>query len=225
MHEGITVKVLLDSSTTEMFMDKKMAARNRFKLQKLERPVVVRNVNGMNNSRGTITHQVEVNVCYKSHVERMRIDVCDLGRIDVILGMLWLQAHSPEINWETGEVKMTRYLPIYGRSIAAKKKTEKRRKVERRIRAIGKSDRDEWKLLMEKFDDEVELDREKVRKMVPQRFYKWLKVFKKAEPDEVDPDSQKENGQLIYWIKCCPKHSTSIEKVIQLLDKKQEEEA
>ena len=34
---------------------------------------------------------------------------------------------------------------------------------------------------MEKFDDEVELDREKVRKMVPQRFHKWLKVFEKME--------------------------------------------
>jgi len=143
MHEGITVKVLLDSSTTEMFMDRKMAARNGFKLQKLERPVVVRNMNGMNNSRGAITHQVEVSVCYKSHVERMRIDICDLGRIDVILGMPWLQAHNPEINWETGEVKMTRCLPIYGRSIVAKKGTEKRKKVERRIRAIEKSDRDE----------------------------------------------------------------------------------
>ena len=32
MHKGITVKVLLDSSTTGMFMDRKMAARNGFKL-------------------------------------------------------------------------------------------------------------------------------------------------------------------------------------------------
>jgi len=31
-HEGITVKALLDSSTTGMFMDRKMAARNEFKL-------------------------------------------------------------------------------------------------------------------------------------------------------------------------------------------------
>jgi len=53
-----------------------------------------------------------------------------------------LQVHNPEINWETGEVKITRCLPIYGRSIVAKKKTEKRRKVEKRIRAIGKSVRD-----------------------------------------------------------------------------------
>jgi len=40
-----------------------------------------------NNSRGAITHQVEVNVYYKSHVERMRMDVCNLGRADIILEM------------------------------------------------------------------------------------------------------------------------------------------
>ena len=40
-------------------------------------------------------------------------------------------------------------------------------------------------LIEEKFDDEVELDREKVRKMVPQRSHKWLKVFKKAESKRI----------------------------------------
>ena len=89
-HEGVTVKALLDSGTTGMFMDKKMAVKHGFRLQKLERPVVVRNVDGTNNSGGAITHQVEVNVYYKSHVERMRIDVCDLGKTDMILGMPWL---------------------------------------------------------------------------------------------------------------------------------------
>jgi len=33
----------------------------------------------------------------------------------------------------------------------------------------------------EKFNDEVELDRKKVGKMVLQKFHRWLKVFKKAE--------------------------------------------
>jgi len=32
MHEGITIKALLDSSATRMFMDKKMTARHGFKL-------------------------------------------------------------------------------------------------------------------------------------------------------------------------------------------------
>ena len=77
---------------------------------------------------------------------------------------------------------MMRYPPICERSIVAKKKTEKRRKVKKKIRAIENLERDEQKMSMEeKFDDEVELDRKKVRKIVLQRFHKWLKVFKKAE--------------------------------------------
>ena len=87
-YEGATVKALLDSGAMGMFMDKKMAAKHGFKLQKLDRPMIVRNIDRTNNSRGAITHQVEVNVYYKSHVERMRIDICNLGRTDIILEML-----------------------------------------------------------------------------------------------------------------------------------------
>ena len=36
-HEGVMIKALLDSCATGMFMDKQMAARHGFKLQKLER--------------------------------------------------------------------------------------------------------------------------------------------------------------------------------------------
>jgi len=97
-HKGITVKALLDSGATEMFMDKDMAKKHGFKITKLERPLKVKNVNGTENSGGSITHQVEVNVFYKNHVERMRIDVCNLEKTEVILGMPWLQAHNPEIN-------------------------------------------------------------------------------------------------------------------------------
>ena len=92
----------------EMFIDRKMAARHRFKLQKLERPIVVRNIDGTNNSIGATTHQVEVNIYYKGHVERMRMDIHNLGKTDIILEMLWLQVHNPEINWETGKVKIMR---------------------------------------------------------------------------------------------------------------------
>jgi len=87
IHEGIIVKALLDSGTTGMFMDKKTAARHGFKLQKLERLISIRNVDRTNNSREAIMHQVEYNVYYKGHIERIRIDVCDLRKTKVILGM------------------------------------------------------------------------------------------------------------------------------------------
>jgi len=80
MYEGVTIKALLGSGATGMFMDKRIAARHGFKLQKLERPIIVSNMNGTNNSGEAITHQVKANVYYKGHVERIRIDVCDLGK-------------------------------------------------------------------------------------------------------------------------------------------------
>ena len=105
IHKSVTVKVLLDSSTIEIFMNRKIAAKNKFKLQKLKRLVVVRNIDSTNNSKEVITHQVEVNMYYKSHVERMRIDICNLRRTNVILGILWLQAHNPEIIGRLGKSK------------------------------------------------------------------------------------------------------------------------
>ena len=88
MHESIIVKALLDSGTTGMFMDKRMVAKHRFRLQKLERLIAIRNVDRTNNSGEAIIYQVECNVYYKGHVERMRMDVCDLGKTEVILGIL-----------------------------------------------------------------------------------------------------------------------------------------
>ena len=124
-HEGVIIKALLDSGATGMFMDRQMAARHGFKLQKLERPLMVKNVDRTVNSRGAITHQVECNVFYKGHMERMRMDVCDLGKTEVILGMPWLVAYNPEINWETEEVKMTRCPPLCGGKSQKSKKKEK----------------------------------------------------------------------------------------------------
>jgi len=86
-HEGVMIKALLDSGVIGMFMDRQTAARHGFKLQKLERLIAVRNVDGTNNSKGAITHQVECNVFYKGHMKRIRMDVCDLGKTEVILGM------------------------------------------------------------------------------------------------------------------------------------------
>ena len=126
-YEGIMIKALLDSGAMGMFIDRQTAARHGFKLQKLKRLIAVRNIDSTNNSGGAILHQVECNVFYKGHVKRMRMDTYDLGKTEVILGMLWLAAHNPEINWETGEVKMTRCLPLCG-GVKVKKKERKKAK-------------------------------------------------------------------------------------------------
>ena len=41
---------------------------------------------------------------FQEHMKRVQIDVCKLEKTEMILGMPWLVAHNPEIDWEKGEV-------------------------------------------------------------------------------------------------------------------------
>ena len=57
-------------------------------------------MDGTSNSGSAITHEVEVNMFYKEHMERIQIDVCELRKTEVILDIPWLTVHNPKINWE-----------------------------------------------------------------------------------------------------------------------------
>ena len=106
--EGITVEALLDSGATGLVISSEFARKQGFKLKKLERPINIRNVNGLLNKEGPIEYMVEVNIYFKGHRERMEIDVIGGQKWMVILRMHWLARHNLEIDWKTGEVKMTR---------------------------------------------------------------------------------------------------------------------
>jgi len=55
-HEGIVVKALLDSGATGLFMDTAFAKEKGFKMEKLKNPLLIRNVDGIANMGGAITH-------------------------------------------------------------------------------------------------------------------------------------------------------------------------
>ena len=55
-HEEVAVKVLLDSGMTGLFMNMTFAKEKGFKMEKLKKPLVVRNVDGTINVGGAITY-------------------------------------------------------------------------------------------------------------------------------------------------------------------------
>jgi len=181
-YKGVAVKAFLNSGATGISMDKRIAAKYGFMLEKLKRSIMVRNVDGTNNSGEAITYQVEANVYYNGHVERIRMDVCDLGKTKVILGMLWLQIHNPEINWETREVKITRYLPLCGRTRPRGVKKGKRVATleEEKIVKWTIDDKEDWRR-----EEEIEEDHRKIEELVPRKFLKWRKVFGKVESERI----------------------------------------
>jgi len=106
--KGITIETLLDSSATGLVMSSEFAKKKEFKLKKVENLIYVRNVDGTFNKEGPIENIVEVNIYYQGHRERMEINVIGGQKWNVILGIPWLAQHNPEIDWKTGEVKITR---------------------------------------------------------------------------------------------------------------------
>ena len=108
--EEIMVEALLDNSATGLVISSEFARKQGFKLKKLDRPMYVRNVDGSLNKKRPIEHTVEINIYYQGYRERTEIDVIRGQKWMVILGILWLAHHNPEIDWRTGEVKMTRCL-------------------------------------------------------------------------------------------------------------------
>jgi len=94
---------------------------------------------------------------FKRHIERVKIDVYNLGKMEMILGMPWLAVYNPEIDWEKGEVKMMRCLSICRRRKQREKRKEVRKTKEEKM----------------------------VEELVPKRFWKWKKVFGKAELERI----------------------------------------
>ena len=86
-HEGVAVKALLDSGAIGLFMDMTFAREKGFKMERIKNPLLVKNVDGTVNIGGAITHQVEYNMFFKGHIEKVKMDVCNLGKTEVILGM------------------------------------------------------------------------------------------------------------------------------------------
>ena len=122
--EVIVVDTLLDSRVIKLVMSKEFTKKHRFRRTKLERPIYVRNMDGTLNYVGPIVDTVEVKIFFKGHKERTSIDVIEEQKWGVILDMLWLAHHNPEIDWRTGEVQMMRCLDKCGKKWRTGKQTK-----------------------------------------------------------------------------------------------------
>ena len=197
------MEALLDSGAMGIVMSSEFARKQGFKLKKLERLMQVRNVDGTLNKEGPIENTVEVNLYYQGHVERTEIDVIGSQKWSVIIGMLWLARHNLEVNWRTGKVKMTRCPKECGKQWRLKqgksgwqkqkeeeakeevgkrreKRSEKQKKKPKKERPIEvKRLIEEWEIWDE--EEEAAKSEADAKKLVPEKFHKWIKVFSKKQ--------------------------------------------
>jgi len=103
-----SVKALLDCGATGSFIDRDFVRSKGINTWTLSHNIPVFNVDGSPNKAGQISEVVDIVFCYKTHSERIFLAVSRLGKQSLILGYDWLKDHNPRIDWEKGEVEMTR---------------------------------------------------------------------------------------------------------------------
>src|SRR3979490_2241724 len=99
----LAIDALLDSGTTEMFIDIEFVQAKRLKTHCLPHAIPVYNIDGTPNEAGTIKEEVDLICAYRNHTERATFSVTSLGHLAIILGHTWLTEHNPEVDWCSGE--------------------------------------------------------------------------------------------------------------------------
>jgi len=104
----VETKALIDSGAGGTFMDQNFARKHRLPLGKLEEPLIVFNVDGTLNKRGTITHFAELDVNFGTRTRKTRFLISGLGKQHLIFGFPWLEQENPIIDWKRGTLEWKR---------------------------------------------------------------------------------------------------------------------
>ena len=75
IQEEVTVEALLDSNATGLVMSSEFTRKQGFKLEKIERPIYIINMNSFFNKEKSIEYMVEVNIYYQEHRKMTEINV------------------------------------------------------------------------------------------------------------------------------------------------------
>lgn len=99
---------MIDSGATNTFISRRFIKENHVVTRKLKHPILLFNIDGTENKDGSISEIAILQMQIGDHMEKVAFSVTDIGSEDLIIGLDWLRTHNPDINWETGLLKLSR---------------------------------------------------------------------------------------------------------------------
>ncbi len=96
------VSTLVDSGATSSFIDQTFVAQHNILVVKKLTPVPVEVIDGRTIASGAITHETTLlELCIGTHTEKIVLNIISTPHHPIILGLPWLKAHNPIIDWRS----------------------------------------------------------------------------------------------------------------------------
>jgi hypothetical protein len=102
----VETTALVDSGATGNFLDLGLLSLANFPLQRLPKPIQAYNVDGSTNRKGTILWKTKIPVFPFQENNDLELMIVSLGRRQIILGMPWLKAQNPHIDWKANTLSL-----------------------------------------------------------------------------------------------------------------------
>jgi hypothetical protein len=96
------VSALVDSDATSSFIDQTFVAQHNIPVVKKSTPVPVQVIDGRTIASSVITHETTpLELCIGKHMEKIVLNIISTPHHPIILGLPWLEAHNPIIDWRS----------------------------------------------------------------------------------------------------------------------------
>ena len=96
---------LLDSGATDNFICPTVVQRFNLPTYTLHELKIIRNVDGTKNTIGSVHKATNLTVAYDGAEVLQCFFIIDLGDNSMLLGMPFLAAHNPNVDWRKGQLK------------------------------------------------------------------------------------------------------------------------
>jgi hypothetical protein len=94
------VLALVDSDATSSFIDQTFVTQHNIRMVKKSTPVPVEVIDGRTIASSAITHETTLlKLCIGKHTEKIVLNIISTPHHPIILGLPWLEAHNPIIDW------------------------------------------------------------------------------------------------------------------------------
>ena len=103
----LEMRALIDCGVTGESIDQEFVRAHELQTYHLPCLIGFYNADGLPNEIRKITKANDLVVQYKGHKSWSKFYVLSVAHKAIVLGHTWLAEHNPNINWHTGEVKLT----------------------------------------------------------------------------------------------------------------------